>query len=102
MNADNDTPKENLINEWKAKYKFVYKVSIDGVDYYLRTLTRDDYLAIPAKQVAQGQAFDYELETVKTCLLNDMDEATIASEVVTFLSEKIMARSGFAQVEEEL
>ena len=94
---------QEQIKEWKAKHKFVYRATIDGVDYYFRTLTRDDYLAISAKQVAMGQALDYELETVKTCLLTDMDAETIAAKsgVVTVLSEKIMARSGFAQVEEE-
>ena len=94
---------QKTIDYWKNKYKFVYKATIDGTEYYFRTLTRDDYLAISAKQVAMGQALDYELETVKTCLLNDMDEATIAAKsgVVTVLSEKIMARSGFSQVEEE-
>ena len=94
---------QEQIDQWKTKHKFVYRATIDGVAYYFRTLTRDDYLAISAKQVAMGQALDYELETVKTCLLTDMDVETIAAKsgVVTVLSEKIMARSGFAQVEEE-
>lgn len=91
------------INEWKKKHKFVFKASIDGTDYYFRTLNRDDYLAISTKQANMGQALDYELETVKTCLLNDMDEETIKAKggIITILSEKIMARSGFLQVEEE-
>lgn len=95
------TPEQ--IAQWKAKYKFVYKATIDNVDYYFRTLSRDDYLAISARQATVGQGLDYELETVKTCLLNDMDEDSIAAKsgIVTTLSEKIMSRSGFSQVEDE-
>jgi hypothetical protein len=98
-----ETVTQEKINEWKAKYKFVYKAAIDGIDYYFRTLDRDDYLTISAKQASLGQALDYELETVKTCLLNDMDEDTIKAKagIVTILSERIMAKSGFLQVEEE-
>ena len=94
--------KETIV-EWKEKYKFVYKANIDGIDYFFRTLSRDDYLEISSKQVNLGSALDYELETVKTCLLNEMDEAAIKAKggIITMLSEKIMARSGFLQVEEE-
>jgi len=94
---------QEQIEKWKEKHKFVYRATIDNVDYYFRTLSRDDYLAISTKQASLGQALDYELETVKTCLLNDIDEATIKAKsgIVTMLSEKIMARSGFLQVEEE-
>lgn len=94
---------KDTITQWKDKYKFVYKASIDGTDYYFRTLNRDDYLAISAKQASLGQALDYELETVKTCLLNDIDEDTLKAKggIITILSERIMAKSGFLQVEEE-
>ncbi len=91
------------IEKWKNDYKFVYRATIDNVDYYFRTLSRDDYLSISAKQATLGQGLDYELETVKVCLLNDIDEATLKAKsgIVTILSEKIMTRSGFLQVEEE-
>jgi len=94
---------QEQIKEWKDKYKFVYRATIDGVDYYFRTLSRDDYMVITEKQQVAGTTLDYELETVKTCLLNKMDEATIKAKsgVVTVLSERIMAKSGFQSVEEE-
>lgn len=94
---------QEKIAEWKVKHKFVYKTIIDGIDYYFRTLTRDDYLAISAAQAAADSGMDYELETVKTCLLNNMDEDSIAAKsgIVTTLSEKIMSRSGFSQVDDE-
>lgn len=94
---------QEQIDKWKEQYKFVYRATFDGTDYYFRTLSRDDYLAISAKQANLGQALDYELETVKVCLLNNLDEATIKAKsgIVTMLSEKIMSRSGFLQVEEE-
>lgn len=101
MKVEKITPEQ--IKEWKDKYIFVYRANIDGVDYYFRTLSRDDYIAISEKQQTEGATLDYELETVKTCLLNEMDVATIRAKsgVVTVLSEKIMARSGFQQVDEE-
>lgn len=94
---------QEQINEWKEKYKFVYKVLIDGSPFYFRTLNREDYLAISTKQAAMGQGLDYELETVKMCLLTEIDEDTLKAKggVVTVLSEKIMAKSGFLQIEEE-
>ena len=94
---------QEQIDEWKAKFKFVYKAVIDGANFYFRTLNRDDYLAISTKQAALGQALDYELETVKTCILNDIDEDTLTAKggIITIISEKIMAKSGFLQVEEE-
>ena len=101
MKEENIT--QEMIDEWKAKYKFVYKAPIDGTNYYFRTLNRDDYLAISTKQATLGQALDYELETVKTCLLNEIDEDTLKAKggIITILSEKIMTKSGFLQVEEE-
>jgi len=98
-----DTITQEQIDKWKAQYKFIYRAKIDGTNYYFRTLSRNDYLAISAKQSALGEALDYELETVKVCLLNDLDEQTIAarSGMITMLSEKIMQRSGFTQVDEE-
>ena len=48
--------------------------------------------------------FDYELETVKRCILNEnITEDTLKSKsgVVTMISENIMLRSGFQQIEIE-
>ena len=98
---------EQQIKDWKEKYGFVYRANIDGTDYIFKTLTREDYMAISAKQVTLGAAFDNELEVVTACLL----EPTVTEEVitslqkkggiVTVLSERIMLRSGFQQIEEE-
>lgn len=94
---------EAQIQEWKKQYKHIYKAAIDGVDYIFRTLSRDDYMDISAKGVTMGPNFDAELETVKLCLLTEVEENELKqkSGLVSVLSEKIMARSGFVQVEDE-
>ena len=95
------------ITEWKEQYGFIYKASIDGTDYIFRTLTREDYMDITAKQMTMGISFDNELEVVKTSLLEPEVNAEMEKVfskkggLVSVLSEKIMLRSGFQQVEEE-
>lgn len=98
---------EQQIKDWKEKYGFVYRANIDGTDYIFKTLTREDYMAISAKQITIGAAFDNELEVVTTCLLEPaVDDNVINSlekkgGIVSVLSERIMLRSGFQQIEEE-
>lgn len=94
---------QEMINEWKEKYMFVYRIIVDGRAYYYRTLTRNDYIAIQQKVVNSGPNFDNEFEVVKTCLLypTDVEELQNKAGLVSVLSEKIMLRSGFQQVEEE-
>ena len=94
---------DTQIQEWKAQYTYIYRATIDGVDYVFRTLSRDDYMDITAKGVTYGPTFDAELETTKLCLLTPIDEVELQkkSGLVSVLSEKIMARSGFVQVEDE-
>lgn len=93
-----------IIAKWKKEYGFIYKVLLDGKEFYFRTLSRDDYMAIQSKVVAEGPGFDNELEVVLTCVLEPtMSAAEYKSKagLVSVLSEKIMLRSGFQQVEEE-
>lgn len=94
---------QEMIVEWKAKYGFVFRATFDAKDFYFRTLSRDDYMAIQAKVAAAEIGFDNELEVVKTCLLEPiMEENELKSRagLITVLSEKIMLRSGFQAVEE--
>lgn len=95
---------KELIEKWKGAHKFVYKATIDGTDYYYRTLTRDDYMEIQMKVAQEMPNFDNELEVVKTCLLAPtLDDETLSTKagLGSVLSERIMLRSGFQQVEEE-
>jgi len=91
-----------VISEWKQKYPFVFKTIINSKEIYFRSLSREDYIGISAKQI-QNPDLDYELETVKTCLLNGLDEAELKgkSGIVTVLSEQIMIKSGFQAIEVE-
>jgi hypothetical protein len=71
-------------------------------DYYFRTLTRNDYVTIQAKVQADPDT-DNELEVAKTCLLSpELSEVELKSKagLASVLSERIMLRSGFQQVEE--
>lgn len=95
---------QEKINAWKEKYNYVYKVTLDNTEYYFRTLTRDDYMSIQLKVAADMTGFDNELEVVQTCLLAPelkAEELNSKAGVISVLSEKIMLRSGFQQVEEE-
>lgn len=94
---------QEMIDGWKAQHSFVYKAIFDGVEFYFKPLSRDDYMTIQQKVAAEGPGFDNELEVVKTCLLEPkMEEAALKNKagLVSILSEKIMLRSGFQAVEE--
>lgn len=94
---------EQQINEWKTQHGSIYRANVGGTDYIFRTLNRDDYIAIQGKALMEGVNFDNEYEVVKTCLLEGFDEQDMKNKggIVSVLSEKIMLRSGFQQVEEE-
>lgn len=95
---------QEMIDAWKEKHNFVYRASFDGKDYYFRTLTRNDYIAIQQKVANGGPTFDNEFEVVKTCMLYPTltdEELQSKAGLVSILSERIMLRSGFQQVEEE-
>ena len=95
--------KQETVDGWKKTYQYVYKLTMDNQDYYFRSLSRDDYMAIQAKVGTEGPDFDNELEVALTCVLDPiMTPETLKAKagLVTVLSEKIMLRSGFQQVEE--
>lgn len=95
---------QEMIDEWKAKHGFVYRANFSGQDFYFRTLTRDDYMEIQQKVATEGVNFDNELEVVQKCLLEpklELIELKAKAGLISVLSEKIMLRSGFQQVEEE-
>jgi hypothetical protein len=94
---------QEQIKAWKEQHKSVYKAVIGDVSYYFRGLTREDFLSISQRQLSET-AFDSELETVRTCLLEPkVDEEYLKNKpgIVTILSEQIMIRSGFQTVEVE-
>jgi hypothetical protein len=93
---------DKLIAEWKKEHGSVYVLNIGGSDFYFRTLTRDDYIAI-MQQSASGIVVDPELQTVKQCVLNDVPEDIYISKggLATVIYEKIMEKSGFVTVEAE-
>jgi hypothetical protein len=94
---------QETIEEWKAKHGFVYRLTLDGKDFYFKPLSRDDYMTVQQKVATEGVGFDNELEVVKICLLDPIleePELKARAGLITILSEKIMLRSGFQAVEE--
>lgn len=94
----------DVINVWKKQYGFVYKAILDGKDYYFKTLSRDDYMAIQARVATEGQKFDSEMEVVLVCVLEPKLTAAdlkAKSGLISVLNERIMLRSGFQAVEDE-
>lgn len=94
---------QEQIKAWKEQHKFVYKVTAGGEDFYFRTLTRDDYIAVTMKQLTAPQGFDHDKEVFKACVLNEYDESVLTAKggIVTVVVEKIMIHSGFENVEVE-
>ncbi len=91
------TPEQ--IEKWKENGP-VFLVTLNEVDFYYKTITRNDYIEISQ---AQTVATDYELITVKKCLLNEIDESILDTKagIVSILYEQIMLKSGFVNVESQ-
>ena len=95
-----------IIEQWKKDYKKVFKVFLDGVDYYYTTLKRETYIDLLTKQ-ATIPGFDYEFETIKACVLSPTlsdsfkDDLENKSGLGVILLEQIMMKSGWQQVESE-
>lgn len=91
------------ISEWKQAYKYVYKTTVGGEEFYFRTLTRDDYVAITMKQLSAPQGFDHDREVFKLCILSEYDDSLLDAKggIVTVVTEKIMIYSGFENAEVE-
>lgn len=94
---------QEKIKNWKEQYGYVYKCTVGGEDFYFRTLTRDDYVAITMKQVTAPKGFDHDKEVFQLCVLNEYDEKLLDKKggIVTVVVEKIMVYSGFENVDVE-
>jgi hypothetical protein len=94
---------QEKIAEWKKEFGSVYKAMFDNTAYYFRNLSREEFLSISQKQLAE-EGFDSERETVKVCVLEpivDDKHLSYHPGIITILSEQIMVKSGFQQVEVE-
>lgn len=94
------------IIQWKETHSKVFKVTLDDVDYYYTTLKRDVYIELLNKQQTDLE-FDYEFETMKSCLLSPevtdqfKQDINNKSGLAVVLLEQIMLKSGWQQVESE-
>lgn len=93
---------KDTIDGWKKEFGSVFKTVISGVEIYFHPLNRKDYLDI-ARIASENDEIDTELETVKRCVLNDIDVEILESKsgIIPVISEQIMLRSGYQQVEIE-
>lgn len=95
---------QTVIDAWKKQYGYVYKATLDGKDFYFKTLNRDDYMGIQSKVATMGPTFDSEMAVVLTCLLEPKlteTELKAKSGLISILNERILLRSGFQAVEDE-
>jgi len=91
------------IEKWKAEFGKIYKITpVSDLEIIYKPLSRNDYMDIMSKQI-EGLIEDPEIETVKLCILNDIDENDLYSRggIATVVYEDIMKRSGFTIVESE-
>lgn len=94
---------EEQIAEWKSKHGKIYKINLGdcGVFVY-KTLTKNEYQNIMIRTYSEN--IDADLEVIKLCVLNtEVDEKTFEGKdgYVMTLSEAIMTKSGFVNVESE-
>ena len=90
----NITPE--LISQWKEKFGRVRKLSVDGIEYYYRSVTLDEYYNIE-NVVAANEGAHGEVETVRTGLLEPELPANPPAGLVLKLSDEILKLSGFVQ-----
>ena len=94
---------QEMIDKWKQEYGACYVVRHPICDVYYRPLSRQDYMAIMQKQMSGMISVDPELDTVRTCVLNEVPEGVFSSVggIVTVVYEQIMINSGFVRIESE-
>jgi len=91
------------IAEWKKEHGKIFKIEpVTGLVIIYRTLTRGMYMDLMAQQM-EGLIGDPEIETVKQCIVNKIDDEVFQSlgGVATVIYEDIMRNSGFSLVESE-
>ena len=97
-----DITKEQIA-AWKTEHGKIYKIEpTPGVILIYKALSRGMYMDLMAKQM-EGLIGDPEVETVKLCVINDVDDAIFQQQggLATVVYEDIMRVSGFAIVESE-
>ena len=89
---------EKQIEEWKAKYKDIYKIDVLGVSYIYRGLSRAEQKEIK-KLVDQNKPNAqewYDEEIVRRCVLSPViDTEAGVSGLIDTLADKIMVASGY-------
>lgn len=91
------------IDAWKSKYGKIFKAKpVSDIEIIYKLVTRQDYIDIMTAQLS-GEISDPELETVKRCILNDIDINVLYDRggIVTVIYEEIMKNSGFTIIESE-
>lgn len=91
------------IDAWKKEHGKIFKVTpVKDIDIVYKLVSRQDYMDILTSQIS-GENLDPELETVKRCVINDVDQSIFLDRggIVTVVYEEIMKNSGFTIIESE-
>jgi len=94
---------QEQIESWKQEFGKVFRIRpLPNIEIIYRLVSRNDYMDILSSQMA-GDISDPELETVRRCVLNEVEENLFEDRggLVTVVYEEIMKNSGFTIVESE-
>lgn len=83
------------IEQWKAKYGKVMKLSLSGIDYYYRPITLDEYLNI--QKIMEVNQSGGQVETAQAGVLFPKLPENPSAGIALNLSEEILKISGFLQ-----
>lgn len=89
------------INELKAKYGKIYRISITGTDWYYRPMSREEFKAYNKEQAENVDSItqlDLEDKVFDLCNLNDVKSSEIKEAgVVSIVADLIMKAAGFTE-----
>jgi hypothetical protein len=94
------------IDELKAKYGKIYKITINDVEWFYRAMTRNEYKNHSEEQTKQNQLSQLDLEDMVflVCNLNDIKTKeqlpNIPAGVISTVADLIMKATGFSDVNE--
>ena len=101
---------EEQIAEWKKEYKKIFKVSVDGIDYIWRRITRKEYAAVMEMrdgETVDERIYNRQFEIAKMVVLNftpeEMEEQlNELAGLATSIADYVLEKSGFnvSEVEE--
>lgn len=99
MSTNHEFP-EHQVNEWKSKWRRVFKTVIDGEVFVWRQLRRKEFVELTNtySDTQNGGTFELQDRIVKTAMLYPENIAEViesSAGLSSILSEEIVSKSGF-------